>query len=255
MESKLLIFIITVFSIAAVVCGFLIYKLYESKKCFEDKLSSINERYNEREKTLKSEFMNINKQLKTIPNVNQKIDNEVNTLVNAQKNSLEKYVLNSFKKVDSDLVFTSVIDNCKTKTVSLKKILENKKDTIEDKFQNLIGNMGTINTISINATNNIKQYKDEINTEFKKLQVEVEKYNSYYKNGQQLKKDFERRIANLENLITDENGDSQGSKSSLSSQTDTFDDMSFTFENSEVNYTAELNDEPMDDESYVKRYK
>ncbi|MEA3354818.1 MAG: hypothetical protein U9Q33_13480, partial [Campylobacterota bacterium] len=226
MESNILIAINVVL---AIVSGVLIYwyiKLNKEIQLFKSQCKT-------RDNQLAKRFTQINKRLNTIPNVNKKIDTKISELVNSQKEEIEKYVIDSFKKIDSDIVFTSVIDNCVSKTISLKTILENKKDTIQEKFQKIIGNMDDINMITHNATNAIQDYKGQINTEFEKLKSEVEKYNDNYLRGQQLKDKFEKRIANLEDLALKKGSDSKGSRSSSSSQTDTFGDDSFVLENSE----------------------
>lgn len=257
MSNNILLILLIILIVVLIIICFILFKNIDSHK---QEFISLKNKHTGFEKKVNTTFKNINSSLKKIPSVNKKIDIKIDELISASKEDIEKYVIDSFEKVDSDIIFTSCIDEFSSKTISLKDILKEKKDHIKITFQKMLHNLDTINTVSNDSREATKEFKNQITTEFKKLKDEVSTYNENYNNGQKLKNELFNRLERLEEYMIeeideDDSGIPKNIKQSLSGQTDTFDDNSFKIDKNDIeNLSVMSMDEPKEDLSYRKRY-
>lgn len=259
MEDKITIAIVIIFSIIGVLIYFAIRFYNESKKSqgsLKNELLDLKKRYDDNIKIQQDRFSKIDTKLSKIPNVSKSINSKIQTEVNNQKQKLEKYVEDAFKKVGKDILFESIIDEHISKTISLQDILKGEKDKYTGLFNTLTKNMVYINDSTKTTKDDIASFKKEIQTSFDKVYNEAEKYNKNYLKGKKKADDFEKRISNLEDYTMIHSNDSKSSSSSSkSSISDTFDDFSFEIDNKEIQSLSVLHrDEPTEDSTY-QRYK
>ncbi|WP_108062228.1 hypothetical protein [Poseidonibacter lekithochrous] len=223
-------------------------------KSLKNEHLNLEKAYNVNINKVNSKFNAVYKKLNTIPIVDSKIDNKIAKLIKEEKIKLEQYVLDSFKRLDKDILFESKIDEYYSKTISLQEILSNEKDTYSKKFENLFNSVQIFNNSVVESKKTIEKINSDINKKLVGIKDTENQYLEYYRNGIKSRESILKRIDILEKFKKKK--ESISSNSDSKSDTDTFSDDNFKVKNELTHSLSDLQmDEPVEDLEYKRRYK
>lgn len=181
--------------------GYFLFKSFENIKFLNLEIETLkNEQkkfqkdYTYKNEEIEKSFNNVFMTLRTIPNVDIKIDDKVNTLINNRKKEIENYVIDSFSKVGKDILFESKMDEHRTTYISLNEILKNEKDKYSNYFNNVMSNIQMFKQDVGNSRKTIERLNSNINKNLK----EIEDISKEHKH--QLKQGIEARVKIMEKI-------------------------------------------------------
>lgn len=255
LEDIVLFLVVTIFM--SYYFLFILYKKNESLnsdlKELKNEHVDLKSLYNENIKKVNNKFKTLYSKVNTIPVVDEKIDKKVDELLKNEKKEIEKYVVESFKKVDKDILFESKIDQYSSKTISLKAILGEENGKYSNKLDNLFKAVQMFNSSIIESKRTIKAIDSDINKKLADIKATEDRYLEFYEKGKEARESIIKRIKKLENYQKEDESLNDGEKSDSSN---TFNDDSFKIEKELSKSLGDLQmDEPIYDSDYKKRYR
>jgi len=236
--------------ILILVMGYFLFKSMEQIKFLNLKVENLKNEHlifkNEYTKRIKVVEKSSNDIYRTIPNVNSKIDYKVNTLINERKKEVEKYVLESFKKVGKDILFENKMDEHRTTYISLNDVLKNEKDKYSNYFNNVMSNVQMFKQDVQNSKNTIEKVNSDINKKLKQIEDISNEHKYQFNQGVQARLDIIKKIESIEKRLSElsKNGTDKISTNYGSSNSSDSDD-GFRVENNLIKGMSDLiNDGP-----------
>lgn len=189
--------------------GYFLFKSYENIKflnleieTLKNELKNFEKDYTKRTKEVETSFNNVFRTLKTIPNVDIKIEDKVNTLISNRKKEIEDYVIESFSKVGKDILFESKMDEHRTTYISLNDILKNEKDKYSNYFNNVMSNMQMFKQDVGNSKKTIEKLNSEMNKKLKEIKDISKEHKHQFNQGVSARLDIIKKIESIDKRLS-----------------------------------------------------
>lgn len=189
--------------------GYFLFKSYENIKflnleieTLKNELKNFEKDYTKRTKEVETSFNNVFRTLKTIPNVDIKIEDKVNTLISNRKKEIEDYVIESFSKVGKDILFESKMDEHRTTYISLNDILKNEKDKYSNYFNNVMSNMYIFKKDVGNSKKTIEKLNSEMNKKLKEIKDISKEHKHQFNQGVSARLDIIKKIESIDKRLS-----------------------------------------------------
>jgi len=189
--------------------GYFLFKSYENIKFLNLEIDNLkNEQkdfqkdYNEKTKEVERSFNNVFRTLKTIPNVDIKIDDKVNTLISNRKKEIEDYVIESFSKVGKDILFERKMDEHRSTYISLNDILKNEKDKYSNYFNNVMSNMLMFKQDVGNSKKTIERINSNMSKKLKEIRDISKEHKHQFKQGIEARLEIMKKIESIDKRLS-----------------------------------------------------